>query len=152
MFQREDALWVPKSPEEIWAFFSNPQNLARITPPEMGFDVHNTLPNKMYAGMMIHHKVKPLAGIPLSWITEITHVQEGQYFVDEQRFGPFAMWHHEHHFEAQNGGTLIRDLISYKLPLGGFGALFHSLLVKPKMDAIFEFRRKTVTELFGTSC
>lgn len=149
MFQKVDEQWIDVGIDKVWAFFSNPSNLAKITPPEMGFDISHPLPEKMYAGMMIHHRVRPIAGIPLSWITEITHVEEGQYFVDEQRHGPFAMWHHEHHFEAKNGGTLIKDIISYRLPLGWLGAAFHGLLVEPKMKIIFEYRRKSVEDIFA---
>ncbi|MCC5917186.1 MAG: SRPBCC family protein [Cryomorphaceae bacterium] len=149
MFQQKDSVWVAEPLETVWNFFSQPKNLQKITPSEMGFETVNEMPDTMYAGMMIHHKVRPIAGIKLNWITEISHLEPLRYFVDEQRFGPFAMWHHEHHFAAENGGTTITDIISYKLPLGKFGALFHSVLVKPKIKAIFAFRKEKVELLFG---
>ncbi len=149
MIQRRDSVWVAAPLDKVWAFFSNPDNLKEITPDDMGFETVNEMPESMYAGMMIHHKVRPFAGIALSWITEITHVVKGAYFVDEQRFGPFSMWHHEHHFAEENGGTRITDIISYRVPLGPVGLLFEPLLVAPKVRNTFAYRTKKVQEIFG---
>lgn len=149
MKQKRDSVEVKAPIEDVWAFFSNPKNLEKITPDDMGFETINEMPKAMYAGMMIHHKVGVFPGIRMSWITEITHVKEGAYFVDEQRFGPFAMWHHEHHFEATENGTKITDIISYKVPLGALGNIFEPLLVAPKVRNTFAFRAKKVRELFG---
>lgn len=151
MIQRRDSVWVATPLKEVWDFFSNPENLKKITPEDMGFETVNEMPNAMYAGMMIHHKVRPFAGIALSWITEITHVVDQSYFIDEQRFGPFSMWHHEHHFAEENGGTRITDIISYRVPLGAIGGLFEPLLVAPKVRNTFAYRTKKVEEIFGAS-
>ena len=96
---------LPISLEEAWIFFSNPANLKEITPADMGFQIvskyHGT---DMYAGQVIEYKVRPLFRIPIYWMTEITHVEDKKYFVDEQRFGPYSLWHHQHHFKEIEGG------------------------------------------------
>ena len=134
-----------------WAFFSNPANLSRITPPGMSFKTLTPdLPASIHPGLMITYSVKPMLGIPMKWLTEITHVREGDYFVDEQRIGPYSIWHHEHWFEdAAPGQTLMRDKITYVLPLGHLGNLVHPFLVKPQLDNIFAYRRLAVQEIFG---
>lgn len=146
-----DIQHIPASKEEIWDFISNPANLATITPPSMGFQIKNSdLPPKIYPGLMIRYRVKPLLGIPLTWLTEITQVKEGAYFVDEQRTGPYALWHHEHFIEATGDGVLMRDKVTYKLPLGFLGELAHVLFVRRKLRTIFLFRRDAVEKKFGS--
>lgn len=136
--------------EEAWSFFSNPKNLQRITPPEIGFEILSDLPDRMYAGMMIEYRVRPLFGIPLKWLSEITQVKEGELFIDEQRVGPYALWHHEHHFiDLGNGELEMLDRITYTLPLSPFSEIVHPFLVKPQLDRIFAHREKVVAELFG---
>jgi ligand-binding SRPBCC domain-containing protein len=103
----------------------------------------------MYPGQVITYKVKPLLGIPLFWMTEITHVLPGKFFVDEQRFGPYSLWHHQHHFEAVEGGVMMTDIVHYKAPFGFLGDIAVSLFIKKQLNEIFEFRKKKVTELFG---
>lgn len=132
-----------------WNFFSSPANLQTITPDYMGFKIISNLPEKMYEGMMIEYKVSPLLGIPLTWVTEIKTVKEGVFFVDEQRQGPYKMWHHEHHFEEVEGGVLMTDIVSYILPLGLIGKLFSPILVEPKLQGIFDYRYEKVEELFN---
>lgn len=134
--------------EEVWDFFSSPANLKKITPPEMGFHILSGAEQKMYPGQIITYKVKPVAGIPLKWVTEITHVEQYGYFVDEQRFGPYSMWHHEHHFREVEGGVEMTDRVSYKLPLGLLGRLAHLVLVKRKVEHIFAYRSKVMTRFF----
>lgn len=138
------------SREEAWQFFSSPHNLARITPPELCFDVlTKDLPERIYAGLMIAYRVRPLLGIPLTWLTEITHVREGECFVDEQRIGPYAIWHHEHRFHVIGDGCIeMEDRVTYVLPLQPIGDLVHPFLVKPQLDRIFAHREKVVRELF----
>jgi len=104
---------------------------------------------KMYPGMLITYKVSPLLGIKMDWMTEITHVREGEYFVDEQRFGPYALWHHQHHFKEIDGGVLMTDILNYAIPYGALGRLTNTLLVKKKVKAIFEYREKAIVKLFG---
>jgi ligand-binding SRPBCC domain-containing protein len=133
---------------EAWDFFSSPKNLQVITPPYLGFEIQSELPEKMYPGLFISYKVSPVLGIKLNWTTEITHVNEPHFFVDEQRVGPYTIWHHEHHFVQQEGGIEMTDIVSYKLPFGFLGRLVHPFLVAPKLNEIFAFRFKKVDELF----
>ena len=140
---------VPISLEQAWDFFSSPKNLAVITPPDLGFVIHSGLPEKMYAGMFIEYTVRPLFGIPMNWVTEITHVAEHDFFVDEQRVGPYKIWHHQHFFRPIAGGTEVEDIVHYQLPLGPFGKMGHGILVRPRLEAIFEYRQQKLVELFG---
>lgn len=142
---------LPISLAEAWDFFSSPLNLAKITPEDMAFTVTSDLNTieKMYPGMIITYKVSPALGIKLDWMTEITHVVEGKYFIDEQRFGPYKFWHHQHHFKAVEGGTEMLDLLTYGLPMGIFGQVANSVYVASKLQQIFSYRKKKVIELFG---
>ncbi|MBC7485203.1 MAG: SRPBCC family protein [Cytophagaceae bacterium] len=133
---------------EAWAFFCNPENLKLITPDEMGFDIVGEVPKKMYPGLLIRYIVKPLFGIPTTWVTEITHVQEPNFFVDEQRVGPYNMWHHQHHFTETPEGILMHDIVTYILPFGFLGDLVHPL-VKNKLNRIFDYRTTKIEQLFG---
>jgi ligand-binding SRPBCC domain-containing protein len=135
--------------DDCWAFFSNPLNLERITPPSLGFNPLDRDFQRMYAGMILRYTVTPLLGIRLSWMTEITHVEPMKFFVDEQRFGPYLFWHHQHHFEEVPGGVRMRDLVHYALPYGPIGWLMHAVLVRRQLTDIFDFRRRTLAELFG---
>ena len=131
-----------------WDFFSDPKNLSKITPQSMGFIVRTELPDKMYEGLMIEYTVSPMLGIPMNWITEIKTVKNHSFFVDEQRKGPYRIWHHEHHFKEVEGGVEMTDIVSYELPLGFLGRLMHPILVKNKLKEIFDYRRQKVDELF----
>jgi ligand-binding SRPBCC domain-containing protein len=148
MYQLKRTQFVKTDLATCWNFFSSPNNLNKITPKEMGFDVLTEGAENMYEGLMIEYKVRPLLNIPLRWITEITHVKHQQYFVDEQRKGPYKIWHHEHHFREVEGGVEMTDIVSYELPFGILGKLVHPLLVKKKLDQIFSYRFKIVDELF----
>ncbi len=141
---------IPVSLDEAWAFFSNPANLQAITPEGMGFTVISKHHGEvMYAGQLIEYTVKPVAGIPLYWMTEITQVKDRAYFIDEQRFGPYSLWHHQHHFREIPGGVEMTDIIHYKNPLGFLGRIANTVFVKNKLKGIFDFRFKKVEELFG---
>ncbi|MES2455402.1 MAG: SRPBCC family protein [Bacteroidota bacterium] len=142
---------IPLSLQETWDFFSSPMNLAKITPADMAFTVtsHQEDIRQMYPGLIITYKVSPLLGLKLDWMTEITHVSEGKYFIDEQRFGPYQFWHHQHHFKAVEGGTEMKDILTYGLPLGILGQMANSIYVANKLQQIFEFRKQKVIELFG---
>ena len=133
---------------EAWHFFSSPGNLSKITPEHMGFIITSGTPEKMYPGQIITYKVSPFPGIKTNWVTEITHVDEEKFFVDEQRFGPYRMWHHEHHFEVQGKGVLMTDRVSYKLPLGFLGRIAHLLFVKNQLKQIFEYREIFLERVF----
>jgi len=140
---------LPISLEEAWDFFSSPKNLKKITPPYMGFEITSGAEHdKMYPGQIISYKVTPLLNIPMSWTTEITHVKDKEYFVDEQRFGPYAFWHHQHWFTEQRDGTvLMKDIVNYGLPFDPFGRIAIGF-VKSKLDEIFDYRIKAVDEYF----
>ena len=138
------------SKNDAWNFFSNPTNLSKITPNWLSFQVTSSLPEKMYAGLIISYTVKPLLNIPSTWVTEITHVNEQNYFVDEQRFGPYKMWHHEHIFkEADDGNILMEDIVSYAVPFGYLGRIVNSIIISKKINEIFEYRRKVLEKMFG---
>ncbi|MEO6787987.1 MAG: SRPBCC family protein [Chthoniobacteraceae bacterium] len=140
---------IPSTIGRAWDFFSDPRNLSKITPPELDFTVITALPERVHPGMMIEYRVRPLLGIPVRWLTEITHVEHGKFFVDEQRIGPYRIWHHEHHFKAlDDGRTEITDRVTYVLPFGLLGELVHPFLVKPQLAKIFAYRKKAVGEMF----
>jgi ligand-binding SRPBCC domain-containing protein len=141
---------IPASLEQVWDFISSPNNLKEITPAYMGFEITSPgLPEKMYPGMIISYKVSPLFGIKMTWVTEITHVDNQRYFVDEQRMGPYAMWHHQHKIEAIEGGVLMTDIVSYQPPLGFLGVIANALFIKGKLKEIFDFRTVAVEKKFG---
>lgn len=141
---------LPISIDEIWDFISSPDNLKEITPKKMGFTVtSNSGGGKMYPGMIITYKVSPLLNIKLDWMTEITHSKEKSYFVDEQRQGPYAMWHHQHKIEPINGGVLMTDIVTYKPPFGIIGAIANSIIIKTKLKQIFDYRTEVLEAKFG---
>lgn len=140
---------LPISKSEAWTFLSDPRNLKTITPDYMGFNILSGADRPMFAGQIIQYIVTPLLGIKTKWVTEITHVVEGEYFVDEQRFGPYSLWHHKHFINEIEGGIEMEDIIDYKVPLGWLGQLFHPILVKPKLEEIFKYRTEKLENLFG---
>lgn len=140
---------LPISLQEAWDFLSSPKNLKTITPDYMGFNILSGADRPMFAGQLIQYIVTPILGIPTKWVTEITHVQDKHYFVDEQRFGPYALWHHKHFIKEIPGGVEMEDIIDYKIPLGILGQMVHPILVKPKLNEIFDYRQKKLIELFG---
>lgn len=139
---------LPVSIEDAWKFFSNPENLARITPSKLGFEITSGRFEKMYQGMIITYKVKPLLNIPLRWVTEITHMKEPFYFVDEQRFGPYKFWHHQHIFEETDNGVLMKDIVNYSLPFGFLGKIVNKLVVANNVKDIFSYRKKILEKMF----
>lgn len=140
---------LPVTVEEAWAFFSDPSNLARITPRDMDFRITSDVPERVHEGLIITYTLRPLLGIPVQWATEITHVDEGIRFVDEQRAGPYSMWHHEHGFAAVAGGVEVRDVVHYALPLGPLGDLVHTIAVGARVRSIFAYRRRALVARFG---
>lgn len=141
---------LPITLSEAWDYFSTPLNLNEITPDDMHFEVLTKgLENqKMYEGMIINYIVRPVANVPMRWTTEITHVREHEYFVDEQRFGPYAFWHHKHFFEDHPEGVLMTDIVDYGLPLGFLGEIANSIFVQQKLHSIFNYRHKKLEHLF----
>lgn len=134
--------------EDAWGFFSNPNNLPKITPPWLNLKVTSELPDKMYEGMIVTYKVYPVLGIPSNWVTEITTVNEKVFFIDEQRFGPYKFWHHQHHFKETSSGVEMTDIVNYALPFDPFSRPLNNILVGKKVEGIFEFRKEVLNDLF----
>ena len=147
----ERRLTIEAPLDAVWSFFADPHNLARITPPSLNLVVPPTVPHAVYPGMIIAYTVRPFAGFRTTWVTEITQVTEQALFVDEQRFGPYRFWHHQHHFRAGDAGTEVLDLVHYALPLGPMGRLAHPLVVKSKLAEIFDGRLNALNAIFGTA-
>lgn len=143
---------LPITLQQAWDFFTRPENLNGITPADLHFTIVSQVPEQVYAGLIIHYKIKPLAGIALSWTTEITHVVPLQYFIDEQRFGPYKFWHHEHHFKEVAGGVEMHDLVWYAVGKSFAGTIAHKLWVRRKLEDIFNYRQKIIaTDIFPGS-
>ncbi len=141
---------LPISADQAWEFLSNPANLKVITPEHMGFVIHSGADRPMYAGQIIQYKVSPFPGFTTKWVTEITHVEKGSYFVDEQRFGPYKLWHHKHFIRKVDQGVEMEDIIHYKLPFGWLGRMAHPIFVKKQLQQIFSYREAKLSKLFGT--
>jgi ligand-binding SRPBCC domain-containing protein len=142
--------FIPTTIDKAWEFFTSPLNLAKITPPDMGFVVTSDFKqgDRVYPGMIITYKISPLFGIKMNWMTEITHVKEHEYFVDEQRFGPYALWHHQHHFKQVDGGVQMTDMVNYAIGYGFIGRVANRLIVAKKLKQVFEFREKVIKDMF----
>jgi len=140
--------FVPAGMDVVWDFFSSPSNLSRITPPGMGFRITSSVQKEMYPGMFISYKVSPISGLKLNWLTEITQINKYNFFIDEQRMGPYRIWHHEHHFREVDGGVEMRDILYYSVPFGIFGRLADRVFVHNKVKQIFSFRKEKILELF----
>lgn len=150
LYQLKTSQKLPISLETAWKFFSNPANLSKITPPWLNFEVRTDLKEKMYAGMIIEYFVSPLLNIPQTWVTEITHLNEPKYFVDEQRFGPYKMWHHQHIFtKTEDGGVMMEDIVSYVVPFGFIGRIMNAMVISKKINEIFNYRREVLVNMFG---
>ena len=147
MVQLKQEQFLPITLDEAWHFFANPGNLNKVTPDDMIFEVISDLPDTMYEGLLINYRLKPMLNIPLTWYTEITHIKEKDYFVDEQRRGPYKMWHHEHHFKAVESGVLMTDILYYEIGKSVFGWLAGKLFVHRKVKEIFEYRQRTLEKI-----
>ncbi|OCB78113.1 SRPBCC family protein [Flavobacterium crassostreae] len=150
LYKKESVQYVSASLDECWAFFSSPKNLQKLTPNSMGFKITDYDGKSMYQGQIIQYKISPLAGLKLSWTTEITTVRDNHYFIDEQRFGPYTFWHHKHFFEATDQGVKMTDIVHYALPFGILGRILNTLIVKRKLTQIFAHREKMVDQLFNS--
>ncbi|MGH7891247.1 MAG: SRPBCC family protein [Thermodesulfobacteriota bacterium] len=145
----ERRLEIPITLKEAWDFFSNPANLADITPPRLGFKMTSEAPERIYPGLIITYTVSPFFGLPVNWVTEITHLKESEFFIDDQRLGPYKLWHHEHMFKEAGGGVEIHDLVHYALPLGPLGDIAHELVVKRQLKEIFDYRSGYLAGKYG---
>lgn len=136
----------------VWDFISSPSNLAVITPGFMGFEIigENDENQKMYPGQIIQYRVSPVAGIKMHWVTEITHVSDKVFFVDEQRMGPYAFWHHKHFIKSVEDGVEMTDIVHYKAPFGFIGDIANFLIIKGKLKTIFDYRYKKIEEIFNS--
>jgi ligand-binding SRPBCC domain-containing protein len=138
--------------DDAWGFFTNPKNLEKLTPGDMRFQITSEfLSEKIYPGMIITYIVSPVLRIPVRWMTEITHVKEKEYFVDDQKLGPFKIWNHQHHFREVEGGVEMTDIIYFKVGYGFLGGILEKLMVNRRVRAIFEYRRSVLTRLFNGS-
>lgn len=149
IFQFKSKQLLNISLDESWEFFSDPRNLPRITPPWLNFKVTSDLPEKMYAGVIIAYKVYPFFGIPYNWVTEITHVKKKNFFIDEQRFGPYKFWHHQHHFRETNAGVEMEDIVNYVLPFDPLSRPVNTFIIGRKVKEIFEYRGEVLSKLFS---
>lgn len=150
MYQLKRTQFIHADLQTCWKYFSAPSNLHIITPNYIDFRVHTPVPENMYEGLIIRYTIRPILGIPLTWISEIKTIREGNYFIDEQRKGPYGMWHHEHHFKEVEGGVEMTDLISYCMPLGFIGRFFHWLFIRKQLESIFDYRIRKADELFNS--
>lgn len=139
---------IPVTLEEAWDFFATPANLNSVTPKDMVFEITSELPSKMYEGLMITYRLIPVLNIPVKWCTEITHIREKAYFVDEQRKGPYKIWHHEHHFSEVPGGVMMTDILYYDIGKSIFGWIAGQLFVHRRVRQIFDYRFNTLNDLF----
>ena len=140
---------LPISLNEAWVFLSSPNNLELITPESMDFNITDWDKKKVYPGQIIQYTVKPLLGVKINWVTEITQVKDKEFFIDEQRFGPYSFWHHKHFLKKIENGVLIEDVIHYKIPLGPFGVLINLLFINSKLNSIFKYRKQELIKIFG---
>ena len=140
---------LPVSLNEAWDFLSSPNNLELITPKSMDFNITDWDRKKAYPGQIIQYTVKPILGIKINWVTEITHVRAKEYFVDEQRFGPYTFWHHKHFIKEIEGGVIMEDVIHYKPPFGLIGVLLNFLFINSKLNSIFKHRELELIKTFG---
>ncbi len=150
IYELSASIKLPIGIDKAWDFLSDPANLKLITPDYMGFNILSGAGENMYAGQIISYKVSPLLGLKLNWVTEITHVEQPNYFVDEQRFGPYSLWHHKHFLKEIDKGVEMIDIVHYKLPVSMIANMLHPFMVKPKLKEIFEYRSKQLHSMFGS--
>jgi ligand-binding SRPBCC domain-containing protein len=148
LYTLHEAAVLQTSIEKAWNFFSSPANLPVITPPELQFRIVSEVPAEAYAGLILQYTVRPFPGLRVKWVSEITHVEKHRFFVDEQRFGPYRFWHHEHHFKETDAGVEMIDLVHYALHADPLSRPVHALLVRPQLERIFSFRREALKKFF----
>lgn len=148
MHHLRHSIWTPLNIHDAWEFFSNPDNLAKLTPEEyrMSIEFNRSVP--LHEGSVIRIKVKPLPFFTTGWKSIITYINAPHSFTDIQKSGPFKKWNHTHSFVEENDGTRIIDEVEYALPLGPLGKLVHGLFVEKQLNGLFEFREKKLKELF----
>ncbi len=150
IYELKQTQFLPVNIAAAWEFFANPKNLDLMTPPWLKFEITSSVDEKMFSGQIITYKITTLFGIPQTWVTEIKEVKEPNYFIDEQRFGPYKFWHHKHILKETEGGAELIDLVHYALPFGWIGRMVHQFVVKNKLKKIFEFRYAFLEKKFGS--
>ena len=140
---------LPISGEQAWRFFSSPLNLPAITPAWLNLTPLGNMPHRMFPGMVIRYRITPLLGIPVTWVSVITHLDPPHSFVDEQIRGPYRRWHHRHRFRPADGGIEMTDTVTYTMKYGLLGNLLHALLVRNRLESIFDFRQQVLAHRFG---
>lgn len=140
---------LPITLEEAWPFFSTPRNLEQITPAFLRFSILSEIPDEIHDGLIISYRIAAVAGVPMTWVTEIKHVRRLAQFIDEQRIGPFRFWHHLHRFRAVEGGVEMEDVVHYVMPWGWFGRLVHAVFIRARLQAIFDFRQEYLDRYFS---
>lgn len=148
-YQFSSVQYLKTDLKSIWKFASSPKNLKKITPDYMLFNITSNIKDQIYPGMIISYDVSPILGIKLNWVTEIKHVVENKYFIDEQLIGPYSLWHHQHFFEAEGEKVKMTDIVTYKPPFGLIGRLANKLFIKKQLESIFEFRRSKMNQIFN---
>ena len=141
---------LPISQDEAWNFLASADNLSKIMPDDMHFEVQSKIEHSIYPGQLIEYKVTPLKGFTTNWVTEINHVKKPHYFVDTQLIGPYKIWHHTHFLYPNDEGVLIEDQVRYQMPFGILGELLHPIVVKPQLNKIFKAREEKMNNLFKT--
>lgn len=150
--RKEWTVFVPRPLEEVWAFFSRPENLEAMTPDHVSFKILSPIKGvEMYPGMIIQYTISPFLGIPMHWVTEITQIHDREFFIDDQRVGPYGLWHHQHHFKSVDGGTEMTDILHYQVPFGPIGSIANWLFVERMVDQIFEHREAAIQQVFPAS-
>ena len=134
--------------DNLWKFISSPKNLSKITPSYTDFKILSKVPNEMYEGLIISYTVKPILGVKINWVTEITHIKDKKYFVDEQRKWPYKMWHHEHILIETDNGIIMKDIISYIPPFGVLGKILNVFFIKRQVEGIFKYRTEVLNKIF----
>ena len=143
---------IPRPLEEVWDFFSRPENLNEMTPGHISFNILSPIEGlEMYPGMIIQYQISPILNIPMNWVTEITQIRKHEFFIDDQRVGPYALWHHQHHFKAVEGGTEMTDILHYQVPFGLIGSIANWLFVERMVEEIFKHREVAVEKLFPST-
>ena len=150
LYRLESGQSLPISLETAWAFFSDPHNLQQITPVWLDFKITNTIADKMHPGMIISYRLTTLFQLPTSWVTEITHVNEPHFFVDEMKLGPYRFWHHQHRFIEQTDGIEMQDTVHYALKFGWLGQILHNMVIRSKLNDIFDYRHAALEAIFGS--
>ncbi len=151
MYTLERAQFIPLPVDDVWEFFSEPRNLDAMTPPFLRFEILSGADTPMFAGQIIEYRIQILPGVKQRWITEITQCEDGRRFVDEQRVGPYRLWHHLHTFDPVDGGVRMTDRVNYILPFGPLGRLTHSLFVRARLKKIFDHRSQYLEQKFGAN-